>query len=159
MLSRTLFHPAVSAWFEQQFQLPTPAQSEAYRRLESRGEISGGRFVVGFAGEQFAPPEAIGVLREVRRQEDADSLVAVSGSDPLNLAGILTPGPRIPVLAGNRVLYQGGVPLAALITGKVTFFTKLDPSNEWQARQALLRTPVRAPALAPGIGAMADAES
>src|SRR5204862_1736945 len=32
-----------------------------YRRLEARGEIRGGRFVAGFAGEQFAAPEAIGM--------------------------------------------------------------------------------------------------
>ena len=66
-----------------------------YRRLESRGEIRGGRFVAGFSGEQFALPEAIGMLREIRRQPETDSWVAVSGADPLNLAGILTPGPKI----------------------------------------------------------------
>ena len=95
-----------------------------YRRLESRGEIRGGRFVAGFTGEQFALPEAIGALRETRRQGDTDILVAVSGSDPLNLAGILTPGPRIAALTGNRVLYRDGVPVAALTAGEVSFFGK-----------------------------------
>ena len=106
-----------------------------YRRLESRGEIRGGRFVAGFSGEQFALPDAIGMLRETRRQPDADSWVAVSGADPLNLAGILTPGPRIAALTGNRVLYRDGIPTAALAAGEVTFFSELDPATEWQARQ------------------------
>jgi hypothetical protein len=91
-----------------------------YRRLESRGEIRGGRFVAGFTGEQFALPDAIGALRETRRRGDKGILVAVSGSDPLNLAGILTPGPRIAALTGNRVLYRDGVPVAALTAGEVS---------------------------------------
>ena len=63
-----------------------------YRRLEARGEIRGGRFVAGFSGEQFALPDAIGVLREVRRKPAAEAWVSLSGADPLNLVGILTPG-------------------------------------------------------------------
>jgi ATP-dependent Lhr-like helicase len=122
-----------------------------YRRLESRGEIRGGRFVAGFSGEQFALPDAIGVLREIRRQPGADSWIAVSGSDPLNLAGILTPGPKIASLTGNRVLYRDGVPMASLAAGEVTFFSELDPATEWQVRQVLLRAAVRAPSLAPEI--------
>jgi ATP-dependent Lhr-like helicase len=127
-----------------------------YRRLESRGEIRGGRFVAGFSGEQFSLPDAIGMLREIRRQPDADSWVAVSGSDPLNLAGILTPGPKIAALAGNRVLYRDGVPMACLAAGEVTFFSELDPAAEWQVRQALLRAAVRAPSLAPEMAATTD---
>jgi ATP-dependent Lhr-like helicase len=129
-----------------------------YRRLESRGEIRGGRFVAGFSGEQFALPDAIGMLREIRRQPDADTWVAVSGSDPLNLAGILTPGPKIAALAGNRVLYRDGVPMASLAAGEVTFFGGLDPASEWQARQVLLRAAVRAPSLAPEVGATTSEE-
>jgi ATP-dependent Lhr-like helicase len=127
-----------------------------YRRLESRGEIRGGRFVAGFSGEQFALAEATGMLRQIRRQPDADMWVAVSGADPLNLAGILTPGARIASLAGNRVLFRDGIPVASLVAGAVTFFTELDPATEWQARQVLLRAAVRAPSLAPELGAMAD---
>ena len=66
-----------------------------YRRLEARGEIRGGRFVAGFSGEQYALPEAIGALREARRQPASGEWVSLSGADPLNLAGILTPGPRL----------------------------------------------------------------
>jgi ATP-dependent Lhr-like helicase len=129
-----------------------------FRRLESRGEIRGGRFVAGFSGEQFALPHAIGMLREIRRQPDADNWLAVSGSDPLNLAGILTPGPKITSLAGNRVLYRDGVPTASLSVGEVTFFSELDPATVWQARQVLLRAPVRSPSLAPETGATTDEE-
>jgi ATP-dependent Lhr-like helicase len=67
-----------------------------YRRLEARGEIRGGRFVAGFSGEQFALPEAVGKLRDVRRQAATGALVSLSGADPLNFAGILTPGPKLP---------------------------------------------------------------
>ncbi len=83
-----------------------------YRRLEARGEIRGGRFVGGFSGEQYALPEAVGSLRAVRREESAGELVAVSGADPLNLVGILTPGELLPALGANRVLYRDGVPVA-----------------------------------------------
>jgi ATP-dependent Lhr-like helicase len=83
-----------------------------YRRLEARGEIRGGRFVGGFSGEQYALPEAVGLLRSVRREAPAGELVAVSGADPLNLLGIITPGDVVPGLAGNRILYRDGIPVA-----------------------------------------------
>jgi ATP-dependent Lhr-like helicase len=120
-----------------------------YRRLESRGEIRGGRFVAGFSGEQFALPDAIGTLRDIRRQPAADSWVMVSAADPLNLAGILTPGPRIASLAGNRVLYRNGVPVAALTAGEVGFLHEVEPQTERQVRQILLRTTAPAPSLVP----------
>jgi ATP-dependent Lhr-like helicase len=120
-----------------------------YRRLESRGEIRGGRFVAGFSGEQFALPDAIGMLRDVRRQPDAGSLVSVSGADPLNLVGILTPGPRLPALTGNRVLYRDGVPIALLAAGAVQFLESLEPQDEWQAHKALLRGAMPAPSVSP----------
>jgi ATP-dependent Lhr-like helicase len=83
-----------------------------YRRLEARGEIRGGRFVQGFTGEQYAAPEAIGLLRDIRRKPLSQSIVSLSGADPLNLVGILTPGARLPALSNNRVLYRDGVPVA-----------------------------------------------
>jgi ATP-dependent Lhr-like helicase len=113
-----------------------------YRRLEARGEIRGGRFVAGVSGEQFAAPEAIGLLRDARRAERAGMLLSVSGADPLNLVGILTPGARLPALTGNRVLYRDGVPLALLAGGEVRFLESLAPEAEWTARNALLRRQV-----------------
>ncbi|HEY2610342.1 MAG TPA: DEAD/DEAH box helicase [Reyranella sp.] len=121
-----------------------------YRRLESSGEIRGGRFVAGFTGEQFALPEAIGMLREVRRRPATDEWTAVSGVDPLNLAGILTPGPRLAALAGNRLLYRDGVPAATLSGGEIRFVVALDPATEWFARKALVRGTRLRPSIATG---------
>jgi ATP-dependent Lhr-like helicase len=90
-----------------------------YRQMEARGEIRGGHFVSGVSGEQFALPEAIGHLRSMRNGEQSNDLLSLSGSDPLNLVGVLTPGSRIPALWRNRVLLRGGVPVAALDAGKV----------------------------------------
>jgi ATP-dependent helicase Lhr and Lhr-like helicase len=115
-----------------------------YRRLEARGEVRGGRFVAGFAGEQFALPDAIGLMREIRRKPAADVFLSVSGADPLNLVGILTPGPKLAGLTGNRVLYRDGLPLALSVGGAVQFLTKLDAAAEWQARKLLLRSLVPA---------------
>jgi ATP-dependent helicase Lhr and Lhr-like helicase len=124
-----------------------------YRRLESRGEIRGGRFVAGFSGEQYALPEAISALRETRRKSHSAELLSVSGADPLNLVGILTPGPKLPALTGNRLLYRDGIPVALLIAGRVEMLETLDPVDEWQVRKALLRTTASAPSINPGIGA------
>jgi ATP-dependent helicase Lhr and Lhr-like helicase len=110
-----------------------------YRRLEARGEIRGGRFVAGFSGEQFALPEAIGLLRETRRKPASDAWVSVSGADPLNLAGVLTPGPKIAALTGNRLLYRDGLPIALFTGGEVQFLETLEGGEQWQARKALLR--------------------
>jgi ATP-dependent Lhr-like helicase len=90
-----------------------------YRRLEARGEIRGGHFVGGASGEQFALPDAIGMLRRIRRSEASGELVTISAADPLNLAGILTPGPRIPAVAPHRLLLRDGVPVAALKAGEI----------------------------------------
>ena len=82
------------------------------RSLEARGEIRGGRFVNGFVGEQFALPEAVPAMRATRRAP-GDEPLALAATDPLNLVGLTSPGPRIPAVAGNRVRYVGGVPAPA----------------------------------------------
>ena len=113
-----------------------------YRRAEARGEIRGGRFVTGFIGEQFALPEAVEMMRSTRRAEDDGSLTIVSACDPLNLAGILSPGPRVPALPGNRVVYRGGVPIAAAIGGQLEFRTETDPPTRTEISRSLgLRAP------------------
>jgi len=111
-----------------------------YRRLEARGEIRGGRFVAGFSGEQYALPDAVGTLRELRRQPHDGAFVSVSGADPLNLAGILTPGARLPAITRNRLLLRDGLPVASLAGGDVQFLTVLDAAAQWQARKLLLRS-------------------
>jgi ATP-dependent Lhr-like helicase len=120
-----------------------------YRRLESRGEIRGGRFVSGFSGEQFALPDAVGMLREVRRARPSGSLVSLSGADPLNLAGIVTAGPRLPALTGNRVLYRDGLPIALLAGGEARFLEVLEDGDRWEAHKVLLRSPPDHAPLAP----------
>jgi ATP-dependent helicase Lhr and Lhr-like helicase len=109
-----------------------------YRRLDAQGEIRGGRFVAGFAGEQFALPEAVAKLREVRRQNARGELISISGADPLNLVGILTPGPKLPALAGNRVLYRDGVPVALLEGGAMRLLETIESGSEAELRMALL---------------------
>jgi ATP-dependent Lhr-like helicase len=81
-----------------------------YRRLEMRGELRGGRLVAGFVGEQFAAPEAVEALRAIRRDPKRDQHVRLSACDPLNLIGILTPGPRVPATLANSVALRDGVP-------------------------------------------------
>ncbi len=66
--------------------------------------------------------------------------MSLSGADPLNLVGILTPGPRLAGLMANRVLYRDGLPLALYSGGEVQFLETLDPAGQWQARKALLRS-------------------
>jgi ATP-dependent Lhr-like helicase len=92
-----------------------------YHRLEARGEIRGGRFVAGLSGEQFALPEAIPLLREMRRRPPDGGYVCISGVDPLNLCGTLLPGDKVPALAGNRLLFRDGLPVATQIAGKFRY--------------------------------------
>jgi len=90
-----------------------------YRRLEARGEIRGGRFVAGLVGEQFALPEAVDALRAVRRKPDEAETVIVSATDPLNLIGILLPGPRLSSFSGKVIAYRAGIPVATGDLGAV----------------------------------------
>jgi ATP-dependent Lhr-like helicase len=90
-----------------------------YRRWEARGEIRGGYFVGSVGGEQFALPEAIGLLRSIRKVQPNGELITLSAADPLNLQGILTPGPRIAAVTANRILFRDGLAIAALEAGEM----------------------------------------
>jgi ATP-dependent Lhr-like helicase len=114
-----------------------------YHRLEARGEVRGGRFVAGLTGEQFALPEAVGALRQVRRNAPDGAMHALSASDPLNLAGTVLPGSKVPRLAGARVLYRDGIALAALVAGEVQPLVALGDDDAAAARRILLREPER----------------
>jgi ATP-dependent Lhr-like helicase len=81
----------------------------AFRRLEDRGEIRGGRFVDGFLGEQFALPVAVESLRATRKAHPTGDTISLSAADPLNLAGILVPGERVPAISGRSVAFRDGV--------------------------------------------------
>ena len=82
-----------------------------YRRMEARGELRGGRFVQGFAGEQYALPDAVAALREIRNQPKHGDLITLSAADPLNLSGLITPGPRVAAHPSQRLLYRDGHPI------------------------------------------------
>jgi ATP-dependent Lhr-like helicase len=83
-----------------------------FRRMEARGELRGGRFVEGFSGEQYALPEAVEHLRNIRRTPADNKLITISGADPLNLAGIITPGEKVAARAKSRIVFRNGVPVA-----------------------------------------------
>ncbi len=119
--------------------LPWRLLLRTYHRLEARGEIRGGRFVAGISGEQFALPEAVGMLRAIRREGAQESLISVSAADPLNVAGIITPGNRVTAHISNRVLYQDGAPIAVLESGETRFLVELSRTMEWTAKSALVR--------------------
>ncbi len=112
-----------------------------YHRLEARGEIRGGRFVAAVAGEQFALPEALGLLREVRKRPLSGEMLAVSAVDPFNQLGTLLPGARVPALAANRILFRDGLPVAVLAAGKPQWLVELDEDAQREARRLL--TPAR----------------
>ncbi len=147
--------------------LPWRVLLRMYHRLEARGELRGGRFVAGISGEQFALPEAVGMLRAIRRagsgtmdfgfrspgqlQESSlavgvassdaaqESLISISAADPLNLVGIITPGGRITAYTSNRILYRNGEPVAVLEGGEPRFLIELSRAMEWKAKAALMR--------------------
>jgi ATP-dependent Lhr-like helicase len=109
------------------------------RRLEARGEIRGGRFIGGFTGEQFALPDAVQLLRSIRRTAADGTMISVSAADPLNLLGIVVPTRRLAPTASNRVLYRDGIPIALIEAKEIRFLVEMSPAEQWQARQALLR--------------------
>jgi ATP-dependent helicase Lhr and Lhr-like helicase len=117
-----------------------------YRRLEARGEIRGGRFVAGFGGEQFAAPDAVGRLRAVRKLEKPGELVLLSGADPLNLVGILTPEARVAAIYRNRILLMDGLPIAAVEGGEVRRLAE-SSFDESTLRNLLARRSLRHPLL------------
>jgi ATP-dependent Lhr-like helicase len=79
----------------------------------------------------------------MRRRSYAGEWVSLSAADPLNLAGILTPDPKLPALTGNRVVYRDGLPIAMLSGGKVDFLASLDAAEQWEAEKRLMRSAAR----------------
>jgi len=117
-----------------------------YRRWEARGEIRGGYFIGGVSGEQFALPEAIGLLRSTRKASSNGELITLSAADPLNLQGILTPGTRVAAFTTNRILFRDGLPIAVLESGeirKVSGENVLDLQIENALRVGKLRPSLR----------------
>jgi len=108
-----------------------------YRRLEARGEIRGGRFVAGMSGEQFALPDAVDRLREVRRTALDGRLHSVSTADPLNLAGIVTAGERIRTAGRTRIVYRDGAPIAVLEGGVLRELAPMDEETAAEISRTL----------------------
>jgi ATP-dependent Lhr-like helicase len=102
--------------------------------------VRGGRFVAGFSGEQFALPDAVGTLRDARRADRTGALVNVSGADPLNLVGIVVPGPRVPALASNRVLYRDGAALGVLVSAEPRLLETVPSPQQWELTNLLMRS-------------------
>ncbi|MGH9176897.1 MAG: Lhr family helicase, partial [Vicinamibacterales bacterium] len=117
--------------------LPWRVLARACRRLEARGDIRGGRFVAGLSGEQFALPEAVERLREVRRTPQDHRVVVISAADPLNLAGIVTSGERVPAVAATRLAYRDGVALAAMEGDYIRPLAEVDPAIAGEVASAL----------------------
>jgi ATP-dependent Lhr-like helicase len=109
-----------------------------YRRLEMRGEIRGGRFVAGVAGEQYALGEAVERLRRLREEPTTGEWQVISAADPLNLIGIITRDARVPATNSNRVLFVNGRPLAAVESRDVRWLTDPDDATRTRATQLLL---------------------
>ncbi|CAN7609938.1 DEAD/DEAH box helicase [Trinickia sp. LjRoot230] len=109
------------------------------QRLEGRGHVRGGRFVNGLSGEQFALPEAIPLLREVRKRPHDGLMICISGADPLNLIGTVLPGDKVPTLTGNRILFRDGAPVATLVAGKFAYASELAADQQEQARLYLAK--------------------
>jgi len=120
--------------------------ARVYRRLEARGEIRSGRFVTGMSGEQFALPDAVEQLRELRRMATDGGLITISAADPLNLTGIVTAGERIRTAGRNRIVYRDGAPLAVREGDFVRDLAPVDPRIAADVSRALKAR--RPPALA-----------
>jgi ATP-dependent Lhr-like helicase len=104
-----------------------------YRRMESRGELRGGRFVSGFTGEQFALPEALEALRALKKRPETQQEIKISAADPLNLAGVILPGPRIAAVPSNFVVFRDGL-VVRTVTGRET--TERDVPNVVEMKRA-----------------------
>jgi len=116
-----------------------------YRRMEASGELRGGRFVAGLAGEQYALPEAVAALRAIRKRPADGEWIVVAASDPLNLVGTLLPGEKLPRQSGARLLLRDGVAVARKLGQQVDLLVPLAPREADEARQRLLRDPKRLP--------------
>jgi ATP-dependent Lhr-like helicase len=116
----------------------------ALRRMESQGTIRGGRFVSHVGGEQYALPEAVEALRRLRDKPDPD-VIRLSAVDPLNLSGLLIPGPRVRAHPGNAVIVAGGVCVAMRQGGERWISDRLDPETAAAVRALLGGHPAETP--------------
>lgn len=109
------------------------------RLMEARGEVRGGRFVHGVYGEQYALPEAVNLLRRVRREEKKGTLISISAADPLNLTGILTTEKRVPAIYSNRILFQDGKVVALKEGKEISIIDEAGNEDSWRLKNALIQ--------------------
>ena len=110
-----------------------------FRRMEDRGEVHGGRFVDGFSGEQFALPEALGLLRQPADTNGKPVFTGISACDPLNLGGLIVPGAKTPATTANRILLENGLPVARSLGDELEEYPGISPQA---SREAHSRLPV-----------------
>ena len=121
---------------------PWRALLAVYRRMELKGTVRGGRFISGVGGEQFAFSETIDSLRKLRHAGEtaaSASYYCLSATDPANLINLILPARKLARLAGNRVLYRGGVPIAMMESGEIHFLRRMGEEERWQAQQMLIQ--------------------
>ena len=107
------------------------------RRMERRGEIRGGRFVKNAGGEQYGTEQAIYALRKLRDAKQEDPWVAVSGTDPLNLAGVLTEEHKVPAIHTNALIWQNGQVVATKRGGEIEFLRPVSANDQMEMTRAL----------------------
>jgi ATP-dependent helicase Lhr and Lhr-like helicase len=119
------------------------------RRLEARGEVRGGRFVSGIAGEQFALEQSISALRAVRDNPPASQPVVLSACDPLNVFGLLDDSPRVPASHRNFLLVEDGRLVATFVPSRegdpVVFHEERSPIERAELTRGLLRGRIALP--------------
>jgi len=108
-----------------------------YRRLERRGELRGGRFILGVGGEQFGTDAAVGQLRKLREQGPEERWVVISAADPLNLVGIVSDGGRVPATHKNSLVLMDGRCVAAKQAGRIVFRDDIEPLTAAEMTRAL----------------------
>ncbi|MCE9606948.1 MAG: DEAD/DEAH box helicase [Planctomycetia bacterium] len=115
-----------------------------YRRMEARGEIRGGRFIAGVGGEQFALGDAVEQVRKVREEQveagAEKQWLILSAADPLNLTGIILPGPRLPAVTGNSIAFCDGRIVAVAQAGEVRFLEEIETRRADELLKQLKRT-------------------
>jgi ATP-dependent Lhr-like helicase len=106
--------------------------------MEDRAEVRGGRFVDGFSGEQFALPEALGLLRQGVETDHRPVFTVISACDPLNLGGLIVPGAKTPAITGNRIMLENGLPVARIMADELEEFSGISVQASREARRRLL---------------------
>jgi ATP-dependent Lhr-like helicase len=107
------------------------------RRMELRGEVRGGRFIAQVGGEQFAIESAVSRLRDIRDGEASKEWALISAADPLNLAGILTDGPRIAAQHKSALVIQNGRCVATKVAGRIELSAGIDSADQLRIRKSL----------------------